>query len=59
MTSMSPSDPEQFDAIVMATGFDAMAGSLLAVDIRGRKGLTLRAKWAEVASKDYEGFVFG
>jgi len=34
------------DSIVYATGFDAMTGSLLKVDIRGRAGLTLREKWA-------------
>jgi cation diffusion facilitator CzcD-associated flavoprotein CzcO/acetyl esterase/lipase len=36
-----------FDAIVYATGFDAMTGPLVAVDITGRGGLTLRAKWAD------------
>lgn len=34
------------DAIVFATGFDAMTGALLAIDIRGRNGRTLREKWA-------------
>jgi cyclohexanone monooxygenase len=34
------------DSIVYATGFDAMTGALLAVDIRGRNGLPLREKWA-------------
>jgi cyclohexanone monooxygenase len=34
------------DAIVFATGFDAMTGSLHAIDIRGRGGRTLREKWA-------------
>jgi cyclohexanone monooxygenase len=34
------------DVIVFATGFDAMTGPLLAVDIRGRQGLPLRQKWA-------------
>jgi cation diffusion facilitator CzcD-associated flavoprotein CzcO/acetyl esterase/lipase len=36
-----------FDAIVYATGFDAMTGPLVAVDVTGRDGLTLRAKWAD------------
>jgi len=36
-----------FDAIVYATGFDAMTGPLNAIDIRGRAGLLLRDKWAE------------
>ncbi|MDT7838862.1 alpha/beta hydrolase fold domain-containing protein [Aquabacterium sp. OR-4] len=35
-----------FDAIVYATGFDAMTGALVAVDITGRNGLTLKDKWA-------------
>jgi len=35
------------DCIVFATGFDAMTGALLRVDIRGRGGLALREKWAE------------
>jgi cation diffusion facilitator CzcD-associated flavoprotein CzcO len=35
------------DILIFATGFDAMTGSLLAVDIRGRGGLPLRAKWEE------------
>ena len=36
-----------FDAIVFATGFDAMTGPLNAIDIHGRHGLLLRDKWAE------------
>lgn len=35
------------DSIVFATGFDAMTGALLNIDIRGRGGLTLSEKWAE------------
>ena len=35
------------DAIVYATGFDAMTGALLAVDIRGRGGRELRRKWKD------------
>lgn len=37
----------ELDAIIFATGFDAMTGSLLRMDIRGREGLSLREKWAE------------
>jgi cation diffusion facilitator CzcD-associated flavoprotein CzcO len=33
------------DAIVFATGFDAMTGSLLRIDVRGKDGITLREKW--------------
>jgi cyclohexanone monooxygenase len=36
-----------FDTIVLGTGFDAMTGALLALDLRGRNGLSLREKWAE------------
>jgi cyclohexanone monooxygenase len=33
-------------SLVFATGFDAMTGALLKIDIRGRAGRTLREKWA-------------
>ncbi|MGE0732522.1 MAG: flavin-containing monooxygenase [Acidimicrobiia bacterium] len=35
-----------FDAIVFATGFDAMTGAIVAVDIVGRDGLSLKQKWS-------------
>jgi cyclohexanone monooxygenase len=35
----------EFDAIVFATGFDAMTGALFNMDIRGREGLSLKEKW--------------
>ncbi len=35
----------ELDMIVFATGYDAMTGSLLAVDIRGPGGRELREKW--------------
>ena len=34
------------DIIVFATGFDAMTGPLLKLDIRGRDGVALRERWA-------------
>ena len=37
----------ELDSLVFATGFDAMTGSLLKIDIRGRGGESLRDKWAE------------
>lgn len=37
----------EVDAIIFATGFDAMTGSLTKVDIKGRDGQTLRQKWSE------------
>ncbi len=33
------------DVVVFATGFDAMTGPLLAVDVKGRDGTTLRDAW--------------
>jgi cation diffusion facilitator CzcD-associated flavoprotein CzcO len=33
------------DTLILATGFDAMTGALLAPGIRGRSGLSLRQKW--------------
>jgi cyclohexanone monooxygenase len=38
----------QFDAIIFATGFDAMTGSVAKIDIRGSHG-TLNQKWVEGA----------
>ena len=37
----------EVDALVLATGFDAMTGSVAKIDIRGRDGQTLNQKWAE------------
>src|SRR5262249_9394955 len=37
----------KFDAIVFATGFDAMTGAIVAVDITGRDGTSLAAKWSD------------
>lgn len=37
----------EFDAIVYATGFDAMTGALVAVDVTGREGITLAEKWKD------------
>jgi cation diffusion facilitator CzcD-associated flavoprotein CzcO/acetyl esterase/lipase len=36
----------EFDAIVYATGFDAMTGAIVAVDVTGKGGITLKRKWA-------------
>ena len=41
------SESFEFDSIVYATGFDAMTGPIVAVDITGRDGLSLREKWAD------------
>ena len=35
----------ELDCIVFATGFDAMTGAVLGVDIRGRGGISLKQAW--------------
>ena len=35
----------EFDVIVYATGFDAMTGAIVGVDITGKDGVTLKEKW--------------
>jgi len=37
----------ELDAIVFATGFDAMTGALLNIDIRGVGGIEFKQKWAD------------
>ena len=37
----------ELDVLVFATGFDAITGALLDIEIRGREGRTLRDKWSE------------
>ena len=37
----------EFDVIVFATGFDAMTGAIVAVDITGRDGVKLADKWED------------
>jgi cyclohexanone monooxygenase len=37
----------ELDAIVFATGFDAMTGTLFKIDIRGKGGESLKQKWAD------------
>jgi cation diffusion facilitator CzcD-associated flavoprotein CzcO/acetyl esterase/lipase len=37
----------EFDAIVFATGFDAMTGAIVSVNIHGRDGVSLREAWAD------------
>jgi len=45
-----------FDAIVFATGFDAMTGTLDRIDIQGRAGRKLKAEW-EAGPKTYLGMM--
>jgi cyclohexanone monooxygenase len=46
----------EVDALVLATGFDAMTGSVAKIDIRGRTGQTLNQKWVE-GPKTYLGLM--
>jgi cyclohexanone monooxygenase len=46
----------EVDALVLATGFDAMTGSVAKIDIHGRHGTTLNEKWAE-GPKTYLGLM--
>jgi cyclohexanone monooxygenase len=47
-TGIRTTDEEfEFDTIVFATGFDAMTGALVNVDIEGRNGVTLKQKWQD------------
>ncbi len=46
----------EIDALVLATGFDAMTGSVAKIDITGRGGQTLNRKWAE-GPKTYLGLM--
>lgn len=49
-------DEYAFDAIVFATGFDAMTGSLMRIDIRGKNGVELKQQWNE-GPRSYLGMV--
>jgi cyclohexanone monooxygenase len=46
----------EIDALVLATGFDAMTGSVAKIDIRGCGGITLNQKWA-AGPKTYLGLM--
>ncbi|KDQ23492.1 hypothetical protein PLEOSDRAFT_1114456 [Pleurotus ostreatus PC15] len=40
----------EFDVIVLATGFDAITGSMTQLDIRGTDGANIHDKWTSLAS---------
>lgn len=44
------------DVLVLATGFDAITGPLLSMDVRGRAGRSLRDKWKD-GPQEYLGLV--
>ena len=46
----------EVDVLVLATGFDAMTGSVAKIELRGRHGQTLNQKWAE-GPKTYLGLM--
>ena len=46
----------ELDALVLATGFDAMTGALTNIDIRGPGGVSLRDEW-EAGARTYLGLV--
>ena len=46
----------EFDSLILATGFDAMTGALLAMDIRREGGSTLQEIWEE-GPKSYLGIM--
>ena len=35
----------EFDTLVLATGFDAITGTLMRIDLRGREGVRIQDKW--------------
>ena len=54
-TGLKTQDTEfELDAIVFATGFDAMTGGLFKIDIRGKEGEALKQKW-EAGPRTYLG----
>ena len=46
----------ELDSIVFATGFDAMTGAILNVDVRGKRGWPLAQKW-EAGPRTYLGLM--
>lgn len=46
----------ELDILIFATGYDALTGALLAFDVVGRGGLTLREKWQN-GPRSYLGFM--
>ncbi|MDG2333767.1 MAG: NAD(P)/FAD-dependent oxidoreductase [Myxococcota bacterium] len=47
-------EEHEVNILILATGFDAMTGTLLAMDIRGRNGLSLTEQW-EAGPRTYLG----
>jgi cation diffusion facilitator CzcD-associated flavoprotein CzcO len=45
--TMENGDQHEFDALVFATGFDTVTGTILKMNLRGRDGQTLPEKWKD------------
>lgn len=45
----------EFDILVLATGYDAVTGSMAQIDIRGTDGVLIRDKWAKAGLATYLG----
>ena len=49
-TGVQAGDTEyEFDSIVLATGFDALTGAMMRINVRGRGGVTLQDHWRDGA----------
>lgn len=48
-TVITRSGRHEIDTLILATGFDALTGALLAVDVRGRNGVKLKDVWSDGA----------
>jgi len=35
----------ELDSLIFATGYDGLTGAMLAIDVKGRRGLSLKEKW--------------
>ena len=44
---MQNGDHHSLDILVLGTGFDAVSGGILNIDIRGRNGLTIQERWRD------------
>lgn len=44
---MKNGDHHPLDVLVLGTGFDAVSGGILNIDIRGRNGLTIQQRWRD------------
>ena len=50
----SEADTYEIDILILATGFDAITGAITNIDIKGRRGVSLKDQW-ESGAKSYLG----